>query len=129
MTDISQKQGGWTPGPLRRGYTDKMYLEINGPGGSYITLLDKWQRPIAFVPGDYIPGEIDPVMEANANLFAAASDLYGALDAIVPPALCGESWNLPDDERVEITISFGKLKAARAALSRANPSTDQDADQ
>jgi len=36
-----------------------------------------------------------------------------ALDALLPPILCGESWDLPDAETVEITTTFGALKAAR----------------
>jgi len=42
--------------------------------------------------------------------------LRAALEAILPPKLCGEGWDLPDDETVAITVTFGKIKAARAAL-------------
>lgn len=45
--------------------------------------------------------------------------LLEALDAILPSTLCGESWNLPDDETVSITVTFGKLRAARAAATDA----------
>lgn len=57
--------------------------------------------------------------EANAHLIAAAPDLLAAFSSILPPTLCGESWDLPDHDAVPITITFGKLKAARAAISRA----------
>jgi hypothetical protein len=45
--------------------------------------------------------------------------LLEAIDAILPSTLCGESWNLPDEETVSITVTFGKLRAARAAATDA----------
>lgn len=57
--------------------------------------------------------------QANALLYAAAPDLLKALEEFLPPPLCGEGWNLPDDEPVEITITFGQLKRAREVLAKA----------
>lgn len=57
--------------------------------------------------------------EANARLISAAPDLLEALESILPSALCGESWNLSDDESVSIIINFGKLRRARAAIAKA----------
>lgn len=53
-----------------------------------------------------------------ARLFVAAPDLLAALDEIIPPPLCGEDWNLPDDDIATITVTFGKLRRARAALAK-----------
>jgi hypothetical protein len=39
-----------------------------------------------------------------------------ALADLLPTPLCGESWDLPDSETVAITITFGKLRAARNSL-------------
>jgi hypothetical protein len=57
--------------------------------------------------------------EANALLISAAHDLLDALAAIMPSPLCGEAWGLPDTESVQIATSFGKIKAARAAIAKA----------
>lgn len=35
---------------------------------------------------------------------------------LLPGKLCGESWNLPDDEKVQITVTFGALRRARAQI-------------
>jgi len=69
-------------------------------------------------------GDIDPAtVEANAHLIAAAPAMLAALTSMVPPALCGETWGLPPEERVEITITFGTLSAARAAIAKASGSS------
>jgi hypothetical protein len=46
-----------------------------------------------------------------------AARLYEALKALMPGLLCGESWNLPDDEGVSILVTFGNLKAAREVIA------------
>lgn len=56
---------------------------------------------------------------ANARLIAAAPDMLEALRAILPGKLCGEGWNLPDDELVQIMVTFADLRAARAAIATA----------
>jgi hypothetical protein len=48
-----------------------------------------------------------------------AANLLEAIEAILPSTLCGERWNLADDETVSITVTFGKLRAARAAVTNA----------
>jgi len=55
---------------------------------------------------------LDPAGEQEREALAKARE---ALDALLPPILCGESWDLPDAETVEITTTFGALKAAREA--------------
>lgn len=62
---------------------------------------------------------------ANARLIAAAPDLRAALNSILPSPLCGESWDLPDEEMVHITVTLGELRAARAALRAAATSARQ----
>lgn len=57
----------------------------------------------------------------DARLMAASPDLLDALDAIMPSPICGESWNLPDSESVQIVTTFGKIRAARAAIAKALP--------
>ncbi len=59
-----------------------------------------------------------------ASVHALEAELAGvraALDGILPTKLCGESWRLPDTEKVSIVVTLGKLKAARAILA---PTTD-----
>jgi hypothetical protein len=63
--------------------------------------------------------------DANARLIAAAPDLLAALSSILPSPLCGESWDLPDEEMVQITVTLGELRAARAALRAAVTSARQ----
>lgn len=62
---------------------------------------------------------------ADARLIAAAPLLVEALDALLPGPLCGESWDLPDEEMVQITVTLGELRAARAALRAAATSARQ----
>jgi len=50
---------------------------------------------------------------------AAGPVLLEALKDILPGKLCGESWNLPDDDTVSIVVTFGKLSRARAAIAQA----------
>lgn len=45
-----------------------------------------------------------------------AARLREALDELLPSKLCGESWNLPDTEKVTIVTTIGAIKQARAAL-------------
>lgn len=52
-------------------------------------------------------------------LEAAAPDMLEALRGILPGKLCGEGWNLPDDELVQIMVTFADLRAARAAIAAA----------
>jgi hypothetical protein len=53
-------------------------------------------------------------------LRAEVAALREGLTALLPNKLCGESWDLPDEETVEITITFGELKRARAVLERSD---------
>lgn len=55
---------------------------------------------------------------ALSGLIAENKRLREALDGLLPGLLCGESWNLPDSEKVSIIITFGALKAARAILAK-----------
>jgi hypothetical protein len=113
MTDISQKQGGWTPGPW------KAHLNFRGENGS----PDVWQ----------IDDEHDAVCttqfcyaqntEANARLIAAAPDLYEALREAKRALWIGarDQWNLSDFKNWAVVQQIdGALDKARA-----NPSTDQ----
>jgi len=52
-----------------------------------------------------------------SKLLEHVTQLSGALEALLPGKLCGESWSRPEDESVSITLSFGKLKAAREAIA------------
>jgi hypothetical protein len=56
--------------------------------------------------------------EARSRREQAAS-LLEAIEAILPSTLCGERWNLADEETVSITVTFGKLRAARTAVLNA----------
>jgi len=48
---------------------------------------------------------------------AQNAKLVEALENLLPATLCGESWNLPDSEKVPIVVRFGSLKLARTTLA------------
>ncbi|SPU44282.1 Lar family restriction alleviation protein [Brevundimonas diminuta] len=52
--------------------------------------------------------------EAERNL----AEAVGLLEEILPPVLCGESWDLPDDDVSHQRMSFGWVKKARTFLSK-----------
>jgi len=51
--------------------------------------------------------------------------LLEALANLLPSKLMGESWNFPDDEPVTITVTFGKIAKARAAIAQAQEPTHE----
>ena len=55
---------------------------------------------------------------ASGNRTDTVRELVEALEDLLPPPLCGESWDLPDKETVSITVTLGKLKHARKVLSK-----------
>ncbi|WP_295196493.1 hypothetical protein [uncultured Brevundimonas sp.] len=119
---MGEKQGH-TPGPWERDgdFFEVCRVEFEG-SGSYTTISSRSRigGPVAFAVGTPdMHWRDDAEQDANARLIAAAPDLLAALSDILPPTLCGESWDLPDHDAVPITITFGKLRAARAAISRA----------
>lgn len=66
-----------------------------------------------------------------AQAKAEIDRLNGALDEamrtardLIPGKLCGESWGLPDNETVGITVTFGALKRARVLLGEERPIRD-----
>lgn len=73
------------------------------------------------------PTEIDAedYERAKANaafIVRAANSHYELLEALfdmLPTPLCGEAWGLPDDEAVSITVNFGEIRRARAAIAKA----------
>lgn len=70
---------------LHRGYANNLRVEWERRGKSgfaYITLLNAKKQPVAVLLGDYEPGELDADMEAAANLFCAAPDLFEACVAL-----------------------------------------------
>lgn len=53
--------------------------------------------------------------EATIERQAAALVLKDeALRDLLPGVLCGETWGLPDEEKVAITVTFGAIRKARA---------------
>lgn len=80
-------------------------------------------RPYAIAhvnrPGSSYSGQA----EADAHLIAAAPDLLAALKAVMPGGtLIGESYDppVPSDELLkEFLFTWGKLRAARAAIAKA----------
>lgn len=60
--------------------------------------------------------------KANAALIAAAPELLAVLQSLMPGTLIGESYDppVPDDELLkEFLFTWGKLRAARAAIAKA----------
>ncbi|HEX8382413.1 MAG TPA: hypothetical protein VF592_03460 [Sphingomonas sp.] len=55
-------------------------------------------------------------LAAPTDAGEASERVREALSDLLPAPLCGEAWDLPDSNTVAITITFGKLRAARAAL-------------
>ncbi len=81
-------------------------------------------RPNLYSENDkdrWMAGVYDQAPGSRIQAFArhrteAVKPLVEALEELLPTMLCGEGWGLPDDETVSITVTFGKLKKARAAL-------------
>ena len=63
-------------------------------------------------------GEVDTLRTERDGLLAA-------LRGILPSKLCGESWNSSHGEKVAITITFGALHTARAAILAAGGGTER----
>ena len=65
--------------------------------------------------------EVIAAWNRRAAIAAAplTQQLLDALREIMPSRLCGESWNLPDDDTVSIVVTFGKVARARAAITAA----------
>lgn len=60
-----------------------------------------------------------PDAEANAHLFAAAPELLEALEGLMPTNLGSLPDTMPDSATLPLDVTFGELRAARAALSKA----------
>lgn len=85
----------------------------------YAELIERFGRWLQNI--GYDGGENSPpvqVLAAIAKLEAERDALVEALDGLLPTKLCGEGWNLPETETVAVTITFGKLNAARAILAK-----------
>lgn len=105
MTNTSQK-AHHTEGPWK--------VNVDGCGDTFISGANDEYVADLGAQGD------DPVrLKADAHLIATAPDLLAILERILPPALCGESWNLPHGEKVSFLVSFGDLAEARAAIAKA----------
>jgi hypothetical protein len=106
--DVAAKH---TPGPWVVG-RDSNYPSSFGiiEGPSFPISYVLWATDVTRAMGEQ--------RDRDAALIAAAPDLFDALLAIMPSALCGEHWGLPDTESVQIATSFGKIKTARAALAK-----------
>ena len=79
-------------------------------------------------PGDPVPADTSDYAAYRAMLAAApASDLEQVirerdeavrlLREVLPPVLCGEGWQLSDDDGSHQWMSFGWVKKARAFLT------------
>lgn len=122
MTDISQKQGGWTPGTWR-------FNEID-PEDKDWGACEVWP-----VSGDDQPVATMVCGVSNARLIAAAPDLAAVSQRVAVRQIDGAwyvtifgddggfwSARLPDD----MIAPAREFEVARqSALSRANPSTGQ----
>jgi len=116
VADVQHTPAPWTvqPDPRDNGEWEVVQWDATKP-----TLDEPWYIAACFDNANR------GTAEANARLIAAAPMLLEALDALLPSPLCGESWGLPDDETVQIATTFGKLRAARAALRVAATSARQ----
>lgn len=61
--------------------------------------------------------EIPAILSHSTRQAERIEIARAALAELLPSALCGESWGLPDEESVSISVNFGKIRRARAALS------------
>ena len=100
-------------GPNNQGYTGVReragrYLETDAQPACGVTAIHQDDAPL-FAPACWQEVKVE-------YLLARIATLEDALGDILPGKLCGESWGLPDAEAVSITVTFGKLKAARAAM-------------
>ena len=124
MTDISQKQGGWTPGPWFRteaGWT------VRAPSRPYTSASGREMSLRTDVALIHRVGGYPDEREANARLIAAAPDMYEALRMYDVWLALPQDRGGPNGTKGKALDAF--IRAKDAALSRANPSTDQDPDQ
>lgn len=96
------------------------------PGASIAHCESNWhdagpqERRISFIEAQANAARLVKCWNALEGLNPdAVADVVAALEGLTPKELCGESWGLPDGEVVPITITFGALKAARAAIAAA----------
>ena len=55
-------------------------------------------------------------MDEQESIFA---ELVEALEALLPSNVSVENCNIPDDETVPVDMTLGDIRAARAALAKA----------
>jgi hypothetical protein len=97
---------GFTPGPWRRSRkSGAPYIISEGDNGQTVARVTEFTR-------DFVAEQV-----ANANLIAAAPELYEALDAIVaaiePTLNAAVEAGYPNEE------SVARMNAAKAALTKA----------
>lgn len=96
--------------PNNRGYTGVKalagrYREVDALGLDGVTAIHEDDAPM-FSAACWQDVKVGYLLQEIAKRDAALRDL-------LPGKLCGESWNLPDEETVQITVMFGALRAAR----------------
>lgn len=129
MTDISQKQGGWTPGPWIV-IPARPHEEIDGAYEAFAGIEGADGSPVC-VFGDASGSATMFENAADYALIAAAPELYEALEASEGlPGLLVELEFCLDEERGEVERAIADIQQqVRAALSRANPSSQTDPDE
>jgi hypothetical protein len=61
----------------------------------------------------------DPEAKAIATLFAAASAMLAACQAVMPIGIDTENPNIPDDQVIPLDVTMGELRQLRAAITQA----------
>lgn len=97
----------WTPGPWVKDGLGRL-------SGSDGTQVGVWDAGIAHVSRD-------ATSESNANLIAAAPELYEALEPLYAIAIdrSAGSPEWDDKDTVQVILSIGDLRRASVALSKA----------
>lgn len=99
--------------PNNNGYTAikaraGRYREVDALGLAGVSAIHEDEAPM-FSPACWHEAKVEHLLGEIAKRDAVIRDL-------LPGKLCGEAWNLPDDETVQVTVTFGALRRARVQI-------------
>lgn len=115
MTLEAQEGGGHTPGEwsIR---TNDFTFQIVSADGIYVASTS-WHNSIRK------PYPLKPEAKANVRRIVTAVNshdaLLEALKGLMPTNLCADNPNVPDDTIIPVDLTYGELRAARAAIQLA----------
>lgn len=110
MSGAKHTPGSWTVED-KRSLNDAFWIEVQHPDGYSVSIAEVRD-------GCDEAAELG-CMEANARLIASAPDLLEALVGLMPKRIDLTNANVPDSMVIPCDITFGELRNAAAAITRA----------